>query len=125
MSLKEKVLAIIYLFRLERTTMVTTITATAAVLSGAVWQDILWITFAGWCLAVSGFSLDFCADRELDKLAPRARIRRNPISITGSVIKNVRLYNVLIPFSFYYILSIVTKFPSHEGRHQCPFPEGT
>jgi len=80
LTFKEKLLAIVYLFRLERTTMVTSITATAAVLAGAVWQDVLWITFAGWCLAVSGFSLDFCADRELDKLAPRAKIRRNPIA---------------------------------------------
>ena len=76
----EKLLAIIYLFRLERTIMVASITGTAAVASGAQWQDILWITFAGWCLAVYGFSLDFCADKELDKLAPRAKIRRNPIA---------------------------------------------
>ncbi len=60
--------------------MVTAITATGAVLAGAVWQDVLWIAFAGWCLAVFGFSLDFCADRELDKLAPRARIRKNPVA---------------------------------------------
>ncbi len=77
---KSKFLAIIFLFRPERTIMVATITGTAAVASGAGWQDILWITFAGWCLAVSGFSLDFCADKELDKLAPRAKIRRNPIA---------------------------------------------
>ena len=76
----EKLLAFIYLFRPERTIMVASITGTAAVASGAQWQNILWITFAGWCLAVYGFSLDFCADKELDKSAPRAKIRRNPIA---------------------------------------------
>jgi 4-hydroxybenzoate polyprenyltransferase len=76
----KKLLAFIYLFRPERTIMVASITGTAAVASGAQWQEILWITFAGWCLAVSGFSLDFCSDKELDKLAPRAKIRRNPIA---------------------------------------------
>jgi len=80
MAFKEKILAVIFLFRFERTIMVTTITATGAVLAGAEWQDILWISFAGFFLAVFGFSLDFCADRELDKLAPRARIRKNPLA---------------------------------------------
>ncbi len=76
----EKLLALVYLFRPERTIMVASITGTAAVASGAQWQDILWITLAGWFLAIAGFSLDFCADKELDKLAPRAKIRRNPIA---------------------------------------------
>ena len=76
----ENLLAFVFLIRPERTIMVTLITGTAAVASGAQWQNILWITFAGLCLAVSGFSLDFCADKELDKLAPRAKIRRNPIA---------------------------------------------
>jgi 4-hydroxybenzoate polyprenyltransferase len=80
MSFKEKFLAILFLFRPERTSMVTTITATGAVLAGAVWQDILLITLAGWFLAVSGFSLDFFADRELDKLEPRSETRRNPFA---------------------------------------------
>ncbi len=79
-QLLEKLIAFIYLLRPERTIMVASITGTAAVASGAQWQDILWITLAGWCLAVSGFSLDFCADKELDKLAPREKIRRNPIA---------------------------------------------
>ena len=76
----EKLIALIYLFRPERTIMIALVTGTAAIASSAQWQDILWITFAGWCLAISGFSLDFCADKELDKLAPRAKIRRNPIA---------------------------------------------
>jgi len=79
-SILEKLLALIYLLRPERTIMVASITGTAAVASGAQLHDILWITFAGWCLAVYGFSLDFCADKELDKLLPRAKIRRNPIA---------------------------------------------
>lgn len=79
-NFKQRLLGLFYLFRVERTMMVTAITAAAAVAAEASWQDILWITFAGWCLAVSGFSLDFCADKELDKLAPRAKIRRNPIA---------------------------------------------
>lgn len=75
--------------------MVTTIAATGAVLSGAPWQDILWITFAGWCLAVAGFSLDFCADRNLDKLSPRAQTRRNPIA------------REMVPLSFGLAFSVI------------------
>jgi 4-hydroxybenzoate polyprenyltransferase len=79
-NFKQKMIGLFFLFRLERTIMVTAITAAAAVAAEAIWQEILWITFAGWCLAVSGFSLDFCSDKELDKLSPRAKIRRNPIA---------------------------------------------
>jgi len=94
-SFKQRLTGLLYLFRLERTIMVTAITAAAAVAAEAIWQDILWITFSGWCLAVSGFSLDFCADKELDKLAPRAKIRRNPIA------------RELLPLSFGLTFSIL------------------
>jgi 4-hydroxybenzoate polyprenyltransferase len=95
MNFKQRLVGLFYLFRLERTIMVTAITASAAVAAEAIWQDILWITLAGWCLAVSGFSLDFCADKELDKLAPRAKIRRNPIA------------KELLPLSFGLTFSIL------------------
>ena len=102
-------LAIIHLFRFERTIMVTTITFAGAVASGSSdWLDILLITLAGFCLAVSGFSMDFCADRELDKLAPRARIRRNPIA-RGKISLNMGIFFSLTFMVASLIITILTS----------------
>jgi len=58
--------------------MVAMITGSAAFTAGAGVTNSLWMTLAGWCLAVGGFSLDFYADRDLDVQGPRAEIRHNP-----------------------------------------------
>jgi len=75
-----KPVAFFWLLRLNRTIMVAMITGTAAFASGAGVAQSLWITLAGWCLAVGGFSLDFYADRDLDTEGPRAEIRHNPFT---------------------------------------------
>jgi 4-hydroxybenzoate polyprenyltransferase len=56
------------------------ITGAAAFTAGAGLARSLWMTLAGWCLAVGGFSLDFYADRDLDIKGPRAEIRHNPLA---------------------------------------------
>ncbi len=73
-----KPVAFFWLLRLNRTIMVAAITGAAAFVSGIGASRSLWITLAGWCLAVGGFSLDFYADRDLDVEGPRAHIRHNP-----------------------------------------------
>ncbi len=75
-----KPMAFFWLFRLNRTVMVATITGAAAFTAGAGPVRSLWMTLAGWCLAVGGFSLDFYADRDLDIQGPRAQIRHNPLA---------------------------------------------
>jgi 4-hydroxybenzoate polyprenyltransferase len=75
-----KPMAFFWLFRLNRTVMVATITGAAAFTAGAGLVRSLWMTLAGWCLAVGGFSLDFYADRYLDIKGPRAEIRHNPLA---------------------------------------------
>ena len=75
-----KPMAFFWLFRLNRTVMVATITGAAAFTAGAGLIRSLWMTLAGWCLAVGGFSLDFYADRDLDIKGPRAEIRHNPLA---------------------------------------------
>jgi 4-hydroxybenzoate polyprenyltransferase len=72
--------AFFWLFRLNRTAMVALITGTAAFAADAGLFRSLWMTLAGWCLAVGGFSLDFYADRGLDVKGPRARARHNPLA---------------------------------------------
>ena len=64
--------------------MVSAITGTAAFASGSGVSSSLWMTLAGWCLAIGGFSLDLNADRDLDSEGPRATIRHNPF-IDGSL----------------------------------------
>jgi 4-hydroxybenzoate polyprenyltransferase len=73
-------MAFFWLFRPNRTVMVATITGAAAFTAGAGPVRSLWMTLAGWCLAVGGFSLDFYADRDLDIQGPRAEIRHNPLA---------------------------------------------
>ena len=60
--------------------MVAIITGAAAFASGSGLVNSLWMTSAGWLLAVGGFSLDFYADRDLDIEGPRATIRHNPLA---------------------------------------------
>ena len=60
--------------------MVAMITGAAAFAAGAGIARSLWMTLAGWCLAVGGFSLDFYADRDLDTAGPRVEMRHNPIA---------------------------------------------
>lgn len=73
-----KPVAFFWLLRLNRTVMVAAITGCSAFASGAGVADSLWMTLAGWLLAVGGFSLDFLADRDLDVVGPRSEIRHNP-----------------------------------------------
>jgi 4-hydroxybenzoate polyprenyltransferase len=75
-----KPMAFFWLFRPNRTVMVAMITGAAAFTAGAGLVRSLWMTLAGWCLAVGGFSLDFYADRDLDIKGPRAEIRHNPLA---------------------------------------------
>jgi 4-hydroxybenzoate polyprenyltransferase len=75
-----KPMAFFWLLRLNRTVMVAMITGAAAFAAGAGATRSLWMTLAGWCLAVGGFSLDFYADRDLDIKGPRADIRHNPLA---------------------------------------------
>jgi 4-hydroxybenzoate polyprenyltransferase len=72
--------AFFWLFRPNRTVMVAMITGAAAFAAGAGCARSLWMTLAGWCLAVGGFSLDFYADCDLDTQGPRAEMRHNPLS---------------------------------------------
>ncbi|MFC1928722.1 UbiA prenyltransferase family protein [Chloroflexota bacterium] len=75
-----KPMAFFWLFRLNRTVMVAVITGAGAFAAGAGVGNSLWMTLAGWCLAVGGFSLDFYADRDLDIKGPRAEVRHNPLA---------------------------------------------
>ncbi|MBK5093272.1 MAG: UbiA prenyltransferase family protein, partial [Actinobacteria bacterium] len=72
--------AFFFLLRLNRTIMVAVIAGSAAFVSGAGVARSLWMTLAGWCLAVGGFSLDLYADRDVDMVGPRAETRHNPYS---------------------------------------------
>ena len=73
-------LAFFWLLRLNRSVMIALITGAGAFAARAGTIRSLWMTLAGWCLAVGGLSLDFCADRALDVQGPRARIRHNPLA---------------------------------------------
>jgi len=75
-----KPLAFFWLLRLNRTVMVAMITGAAAFTASAGVTKALWMTLAGWCLAVGGFSLDFYADRDLDVEGPRGEMRHNPLT---------------------------------------------
>ena len=81
---KRSLVALLWLLRPSRSLMVAVLTGAAAFTSGAGVARSLWMTLAGWCLAVGGFSLDFYADRELDIKGPRSKIRHNPLA-DGSV----------------------------------------
>jgi 4-hydroxybenzoate polyprenyltransferase len=85
-----KPLAFFWLLRLNRTVMVAMITGAAAFTANAGVTNALWMTLAGWCLAVGGFSLDFYADRDLDAEGPRAEMRHNPLT-DGSLSPSIGL----------------------------------
>ena len=82
--------ALFELLRLNRSVMVALITGTAAFAAGSGASRALWMTLAGWCLAVGGFSLDFYADRDIDQEAARLERRRNPLA-DGSLAPNAGL----------------------------------
>ena len=105
-EIKERslILSIIFLFRPNRTIMVAAITGTAAFASGADAGLALLMTLGGWFLAVGGFSLDFFADRELDKVNPRSTNRNNPIA-SGKINPYVGLV-----FSVIFIMSSLVIF---------------
>ncbi|MFC1875373.1 UbiA family prenyltransferase [Chloroflexota bacterium] len=75
-----KPMSFFWLMRLNRTIMVALIAGASAFAAGAGTATSLWMTLAGWCLAVGGFSLDFHADRDLDMKGPRSEVRHNPLS---------------------------------------------
>jgi 4-hydroxybenzoate polyprenyltransferase len=70
--------------------MVAMIAGAAAFTANAGVTNAIWMTLAGWCLAVGGFSLDFYADRDLDAEGPRAEMRRNPLT-DGSLSPSIGL----------------------------------
>jgi len=82
--------AFFWLLRLNRTVMVAMITGAAAFTADAGVTNTIWITLAGWCLAVGGFSLDFYAYRDLDVEGPRAEMRHNPLT-DGSLSPSIGL----------------------------------
>jgi len=65
--------ALFWLLRPGRTVMMAFVAGTAAFAAGADVEKSLGIALAGWCLAVGGFSMDFYADRHLDRRGSRAR----------------------------------------------------
>lgn len=73
-------ISFVRLLRLNRSPMVAMITGTAAFVAGAGVGRSLWMTLAGFCLAVGGFSMDLYADRDLDVSGPRANSRHNPLA---------------------------------------------
>jgi len=72
--------AFVALLRLNRSPMVAIVAGTAAFAAGVGAGRALWMTLAGFCLAVGGFSLDLYADRDLDAAGPRAARRHNPFA---------------------------------------------
>jgi 4-hydroxybenzoate polyprenyltransferase len=68
------------LFRINRTVMVAAIAGTGAYASGASPGRSMLMVLGGFLLAVGGFSMDFVADRDLDRTGPRAIHRLNPVA---------------------------------------------
>ena len=94
-----KPVALFWLLRLNRTIMVAIIAGSGAYAAGGGVSNSLWMTLAGWCLAVGGFSLDFYADRDLDAEGPRAEIRHNPYT------DNSLSPQVGLTFSIFFLLA--------------------
>jgi hypothetical protein len=69
-----------YLLRMNRSPMVAMITGSAAFVAGAGLSHALWMTLAGWCLAVGGFSLDFYRRPRAGPQGPRVELRHNPLA---------------------------------------------
>ncbi len=92
------------MLRPNRSFMVSAITGSAAFAAGAGLSRALWMTLAGWCLAVGGFSLDFYADRDLDKVGPRAQLRHNPLADGTLAPKTGLIFSI----SFLFVSLILT-----------------
>ena len=101
-----KPMALFWLLRLNRTVMVAMITGAAAFAAGAGVANSLWMTLAGWCLAVGGFSLDFYADRDLDVKGSRAEIRHNPYT-DGSLSPPTGLAFSLIFVTASFVITLI------------------
>jgi 4-hydroxybenzoate polyprenyltransferase len=100
-------LAFFWLLRLNRTVMVAMITGAAAFVADAGVTNALWMTLAGWCLAVGGFSLDFYADRDLDAEGPRAEMRHNPLT-DGSLSPPVGLSFSIFFLVISFVVTLLT-----------------
>ena len=99
-------LAFFWLLRLNRTAMVALITGAGAFAAGAGGVRALAMTLAGWCLAVGGFSLDFCADRDLDVTGPRAEVRHNPLA-DGSLSPTIGLAFSLTFIALSFVVTVL------------------
>jgi 4-hydroxybenzoate polyprenyltransferase len=86
--------------------MVAAISGTAAFAAGAGVADALWMTLAGWCLAVGGFSLDFVADRDLDIEGSRAEIRHNPFT-DGSLSPQIGLLFSTVFLIVSFVITVI------------------
>jgi len=95
-----------WLLRLNRTIMVAMITGASAFAAGRNIRDSLLVALAGWFLAVSGFSLDFLADRDLDMEGPRAKIRHNPYT-DGSLSLPIGLTFSLVFIIASFVLTLI------------------
>ncbi len=101
-----KTMAFFWLFRIGRTSMVAILTGAAAFAAGAGITRSLWMTLAGWCLAVGGFSLDFYADRHLDREGSRVKTYHKPLAnpiANGSIAPSIGP-----PFSLTFIAASLT-----------------
>jgi 4-hydroxybenzoate polyprenyltransferase len=99
-------LAFFWLLRLNRTVMVAMITGAAAFVADAGVTNALWMTLAGWCLAVGGFSSDFYADRDLDAEGPRAEMRHNPLT-DGSLSPSIGLAFSMTFISVSFVVTLL------------------
>jgi 4-hydroxybenzoate polyprenyltransferase len=109
-----KPLAFFWLLRLNRTVMVAMITGAAAFTADAGVTNAIWMSLAGWCLAVGGFSLDFYADRDLDVEGPRADMRHNPLtdgSLSPSIGLAFSITFIVISFATTLIVSPWSLLP--------------
>jgi len=100
-----KTASFFWLFRPNRTVMVALITGAAAFTAGAGNVRSLWMTLAGWTLAVGGFSLDLYADRDLDVEGTRSKIRRNPLA-DGSL---APMTGLIFSLSFITVSLVITS----------------
>lgn len=98
------------LLRLNRSAMVALIAGTGAFAAGAGVARSLWMTLAGWCLAVGGFSLDFYADRDIDVGGPRAERRRNPLADGSLSPRTGLIFSTLFTIISFIITIFISKW---------------
>jgi len=123
-----------WLFRPNRTIMVALITGAATFTAGAGYSRSLWLTLAGWFLAVGGFSLDLYADRDLDVEGTRSKIRRNPMAdgsfypLTGLIFSLTFIAASLVvtllvaPWALLSRTGLYTHTYLHDGYGVCYHP---